>query len=294
MGIDNRDYGRYNSYGQQPGFHLSAPQSMTMKIIVFTGCIYLAQMMFGQAGWVNQHLSLDPIWYKKPWLFFQLLSYGFLHSLEATQHILFNMYGLWLFGRDIESRYGRREFLSFYLTAIVIAGLVWSLSTIVSGDSTRPLIGASGGTVAIMVLFALNFPHRKLLLMFLFPIPMWVLGCFIVISDAYGALGYSDVSDVAFTAHLGGTLFALLYYKFGWRVSNWIPSNFAMPSFKSRSKLRIHAPETSEADSEQQSKTDKEVDRILQKINAQGQDSLTRSERRFLEKASKEYQRKRQ
>ena len=269
---------------------------MTMKIIACTGCVYAAQLMFGQAGWVNQHLSLDPLWYNKPWQLYQLLSYGFMHSLQAIQHILFNMYALWLFGRDIENRYGRREFLSFYLSAIVIAGLVWNLSMIFSGQPTASLIGASGGVVAITILFALNFPHRKLLFMFVFPMPMWVLGCIIVLSDAYGALNNADVSNVAFLAHLGGAAFAFVYYRVGWNPGRWLLdkySDLSQTRLRARSNLKIHTPGPFDTREPTSSDTDQAVDKILKKINDQGQDSLTRRERRILEKASQEYQRKR-
>jgi hypothetical protein len=202
------------------------------------------------------------------------------------------MYGLWLFGRDVEQRYGRREFLSFYLSAIVVAGLVWNISTLLSGETGRALIGASGGTVAVTILFALNFPHRKLLLFFLFPIPMWVLGCIIVFTDVFGAMNNADIGNVAFMAHLGGATFALAYYRFRWNPGRWLLdtyANLASRQSRSRAKLRIHAPD----DDEDVSPADQQVDEILQKIQAHGQDSLTRRERRILEKASREYQRKR-
>ncbi len=287
MGLYDRDYGR----DSQPGLHLSAPQSMTMRIIVFTVCVYVAQNLFGRAGWVNQFLALDPLWYQKPWQCYQLLTYGFLHSLQAIQHILFNMYALWLFGRDLEQRYGRREFLTFYLSAIVIGGLVWNGVTLAQGGASAGLIGASAGTVAVTILFAFNFPHRKLLFMFLFPMPMWVLGCIIFFSDAYGALENSDMSNVAFVAHLGGAAFAFLYYRFGWNPGSWMANWYtASASKRSRStaKLRVHDPDS------EGSATDQRVDEILKKIQEKGQDSLTWRERRVLEKASQEYQRKRE
>ena len=61
-----------------------------------------------------------------------------------------------------------------------------------------------------------------------------------------------------------------------------------MPKMQRRTKLRIHDPED-----EPDSKTDDKVDEILRKINEQGQDSLTWRERRILERASREYQKKR-
>lgn len=303
MGIDNRDYGRYNSYGQQPGFHLSGPRSLTVNIILVTFGIYLLQVFtyptapisLSDGGWLTNLCKLHGDVFKRPWLIFEFLSYGFLHSTADIKHILFNMLAFWFFGRTIEQRYGRSEFLAFYLCSIIFSGLVWyGAEYLMNGAQIAGpgMLGASGGISAILILFAINYPHQKIYVYMLFPVPAWAFGIFFVGQDAMGAISRSG--NIAYTAHLGGALFAILYYKFGWRVSNWLPSNFTIPSFKGRPKLRVHSPENSEADHEQESKTDKEVDRILQKINAQGQDSLTRSERRFLEKASKEYQRKRQ
>lgn len=285
MGLYDRDYGR----NQEPGLHLSAPQTMTMKLVIFTGCVYLVQIIVGQSGWVNEYFALDTNWYRQPWKVFQLLTYGFLHSQLAVQHVLFNMYGLWLFGRDIEQRYGRREFLAFYLAAIIVAGLIWNVSTIVAGNPSGGLIGASGGVVAVTILFALHYPHRTILLMFVFPVPMWVLGCIIVVGDAYGALNYQDVSNVAFIAHLGGAAFAFLYYRFGWSLSRWLPDGAKLPKMKRRAKLRIHEPDDHDVESDM----DKRVNQILKKIQDQGQDSLTWRERRFMEQASREYQKRR-
>ena len=93
--------------------------------------------------------------------------------------------------------------------------------------------------------------------------------------------------NVAYSAHLGGALFGFLYYRLGWRASQWLPGKFSLPLLPQRSKLRIHDPREEEAE------TERHVDEILQKIQAHGQDSLTRRERRILEKASQEYQRKR-
>ena len=108
------------------------------------------------------------------WKFYQLLTYGFLHDPTNLQHILFNMLGLFFLGRDVEYRYGSREYLAFYLVAIVIAGLVWSIVEILSGSQGSMLGGTSGGVTAVVILFRMNFPHRQVLLMFVIPMPMWV------------------------------------------------------------------------------------------------------------------------
>jgi membrane associated rhomboid family serine protease len=285
MGIHDRDYERGGGYGygDAPGYHLGKPQTMTVKLIFVTAAIYLAQLLSND--WVTITFSLGDQWFQAPWQAFQLLTYGFLHSTANLWHILVNMYGLWLFGRDVEARYGPREFLVFYLTAIVVAGVVWSLSEFAT-PAHSSMLGASGGVAAVMVVFAFMFPHRTMLAMFLFPMPMWVLAVLIVGADALGAMDRSG--SVAYTAHLGGAAFGAAYYRFGWRLGGWLPSEWKMPRLRRGPPLRVHDPST-----DPEIEDDSEVDDILRKIREHGQQSLTRRERRILEQASREYQKRR-
>jgi hypothetical protein len=186
-------------------------------------------------------------------------------------------------------RYGRREYLIFYLTAIVVAGLVWTLAELPTGSRSAAM-GASGGVTAVVILFALNFPFRTVLFMFFLPMPMWLAAVIFVVIDALGAMSVRDAGNVAVTAHLGGALFAFLYYKWGARLERLLPT-WSLSSLKRlgpRPKLRVHDP-----DAEEEETTESQVDRILQKIQEQGQDSLTHAERRILEEASREYQKRR-
>jgi hypothetical protein len=139
-----------------------------------------------------------------------------------------------------------------------------------------------------VILFAFNFPYRTVLFMFFLPMPMWVAAVIFVVLDALGAMRVHDAGNVAFTAHLGGVLFAFLYYHFRWRLENWLPSMSSLKRLRPGPKLRVHDP-----DAEEDKSTDSRVDEILKKIQEQGQDSLTYGERRVLERASREYQKKR-
>jgi hypothetical protein len=104
--------------------------------------------------------------------------------------------------------------------------------------------------------------------------------------DVLGAIDRSGT--IACTAHLGGAAFGFMYYKWGLRLERWLPAKKWSTSLKRRPKLRVLDPDSVDSDS-----TDSRVDDILRKIQEQGQDSLTRAERRILEEASKEYQRRR-
>ena len=296
MGIYDRDYQRNGGYGHEPGIRLDGPRTLTTNLVLVTFGVYLLQIFTqpgrptvpGDNGWLTNYLSLHADILQKPWLFFEFLTYGFLHDPNDIKHIIFNMLGLWFFGRAVEQRYGRQEFLAFYLVSIVCAGAVWLISQLTMANvplSVIRMLGASGGLSAVLILFALNFPKQMVYIWGVLPLPAWAFAIFFVGSDVMGALNRSG--NVAYTAHLGGALFGFLYFRNGWRVRTWLPSGFSLPKPARKTTLRIHEPE------EVESETDQRVDAILKKIQEQGQDSLTWRERRTLEKASQEYQRKR-
>jgi membrane associated rhomboid family serine protease len=284
MGLYDRDYHR-GDYGQ-PGFHVTAPTTVTVKLMIVTGAVYVAQLLTRNSGSVTEFCALYDTWYREPWQAYRLLTYGFIHAPNEPNdlwHIALNMFALWLFGRDVEYRYGAREFLLFYLAAIIVAGLVWTIAEL-PNQASAVVLGASGGVAAVVILFAMNFPYRTILFMFIIPMPMWVAAVIIVGLDAFGAINRSG--NVAFTAHLGGAMFGFLYYQWRWRLERWLPSGSLLKRLRPRPRLRVVDPD--DADS-----TDRRVDEILKKIQEQGQDSLTRGERRILEEASREYQKRR-
>lgn len=199
MGIYDRDYER-PSYNDQPGLHLGGPKSMTVKLVIITVAVYVLQLVFQRpdgSNLINSLFAMHDDWYMRPWTAYQLLTYGFLHSTGDMWHLLMNMFVLWMFGQRVEERYGSKEFLAFYLTAIVFAALVWTVSEAVVPGASK-MLGASGGVSAVLLLFVFCFPHVTLLFMFVIPLPAWVVGAFLVASDAYGALSRSG--NVAFAA----------------------------------------------------------------------------------------------
>jgi len=291
MGLYDRDYGRDDS-SWQPGIHMGGTRTLTTNLVLITVGVYILQLLTspaapsfpGDDGVVTNWFSLYGNTLTQPWRIFEFLTYGFLHSPDDFRHILFNMFGFWMFGRTVEARYGRREYLAFYLIAIVFAGVTWYGAEFFANKSQMPIqmLGASGGLSAVLILFALNFPKQLIYIWGVLPLPAWAFALFFVGSDLYGAI--DRTGNVAFTAHLGGALFAFLYFRNQWKLGNWLPQNWSLPKPRRGPKLRIHEP------SERESETEQKVDEILKKIQEQGQESLTRSEKRTLEKASKEYQ----
>jgi len=289
MGLYDRDYERErNYYDDRPGFQLGGQLSVTSKLIIVMFAVYLLQILTETSGdWVTNTFSLHADVLRRPWHVYQLLTYGFLHDVNDLRHIVFNMITLWFFGRPVEERYGGREFLAFFLIAIIVAGLVW-LSTELAAYQTlaanHTMLGASGGIAAVLILFAMNYPRQTVLFMFIIPMKMWVLAIILVAVDTFGFVHRTE--GVAFAAHLGGAGFGYLYYRWGRSLGNWLPNGNFLKRLQPGPKLRVHDPDQGDAD-------ERRMDEILKKIQDHGQDSLTRAERRFLEKASRKYQQRR-
>jgi membrane associated rhomboid family serine protease len=298
MGLYDRDYGRSNYSDNAPGFHLGGGmRTLTTNIVLFTCGVFVAQLLTRgnppDDGWFTNLFALHANLFAAPWHFFQLLTYGFLHDVWDFRHIIFNMITFWFFGRAIEYRYGRREFFAFYLLAIIAAGLTWMAGCMVVDRTLIParevILGASGGVMAVLLLFCLNYPRQMIYIWGVLPVPAWALGILYVGQDLFGAGGRPIGGDahIAYTAHLGGALFAILYYQLHWRLEPFLPTAGWLQNVKPKPKLRVLDPDSPDDSTEAQ------VDAILQKIQEQGRDSLTRKERRILEDASRQYQKRR-
>lgn len=170
----------------------------------------------------------------------QLISYMFMHT--NFQHIFFNMFAVWMFGRVLEQVWGPRRFLTYYLICGIGAGLIQELVqyleyafTLSNYDSVNlgiaggiiPMeeylnmmttVGASGAVYGILLAFGMLFPNSQ---MFIFPLPFPIKAKYFVIGYAVLELflGLGGGDGVAHFAHLGGMLFGLILIIY-WRKKN--------------------------------------------------------------------------
>ena len=145
---------------------------------------------------------------------YQIATHMFAHSTynEAGRitfyHILFNMFGLWMFGRVLENVWGPKRFLLFYLICGVGAAVVHLAVQYFTNDVSAA-VGASGAVMGIFAAFAYLFPNTELYMMFI-PIPIkakWAMIGLMAI-DIFG--GFSGGSSIAHFAHLGGALTGII------------------------------------------------------------------------------------
>ena len=305
MGIYDRDYYREEA---KPLFQVRAPTRMLTTIIIINVVVFIADAISPPilvthplthqekvvGRWLSDHLAAQPDSLVKPWLWWQLLTYGFVHSPTDLTHILFNMLSLFFLGRVVEDLYGKWEFLRLYLVMLVAGSVAWAAGNLLlsqGNPAVQPhLIGASGAVTGVIVLMILNFPNQTLIL---FPIPIpiraWVLGVFIIAINIFGFTGQFG-GNVAYGVHLVGAGFAFVYYYYRWNLGRAFSRVFGFVNLRRpRRRFRVHYPDREE---QQERELSEKVDQILEKIHREGEEKLTRRERRILNNASQQYQKK--
>jgi membrane associated rhomboid family serine protease len=177
---------------------------VALNVAVFALWHTLGRSDAGEAFMAENFLvSLASV--RRPWT---LLLAELSHIDPA--HLLFNMLGLWTFGRVVEAALGGRRLLSLYLVGGVIASLGHVLYGLVM-DTAAPALGASGAVSAIAVVFAAMFPRARLYVNFFIPLPAAVaVGLFLLI-DLFGVLN-PRADMIAHAAHLGGAAYGAVYW----------------------------------------------------------------------------------
>jgi len=214
---------RVRGFGQIP--------PVIKNLVIINLLVWIAQLTFGEKFWgpLALHFHQHPdfrIW--------QLVSYMFLHDPGSILHLLFNMLTLWMFGSEIESLWGSKRFLIFYLICGLGAALTqlgalaveWNMlmnsfnaQQIAEGEYIErgraivqsTAIGASGAVMGVMVAFGYTFPNREL---FMIPIPFPIKAKYLLIGyvllDLFGGINPRYGDNVAHFAHLGGAIIGFL------------------------------------------------------------------------------------
>jgi len=212
------------------------------NLIIINVLVFLAQMMIGASNpnVVENLFALHDVHsiYFKP---HQLLTYMFLHG--GFEHILFNMFALWMFGSMLENYWGAKKFLQFYILCGIGAGLLHlgvlyvELEPIMQqvrqlpGDEQLeiiksplfkinvPTVGASGAIFGCLAAFGYLFPNSLIYVYFMIPLKAkWFVLIYAGI-ELWQAIKNSAGDTVAHFAHLGGAITGILII-FIWNKTN--------------------------------------------------------------------------
>jgi membrane associated rhomboid family serine protease len=280
------------------GFHFSLTP-VVKRLLIANAVVFLAVAITGRGGarFALEWLAFQPDRVlTRPW---GMITYMFVHA--DFMHLFVNMLVLFFFGPPLESRWGRNEFLRFYLVA-GLGGVALSFLLAPTG-----LVGASAACFGLMLAFAMNWPDSPIYVWGIFPIKAKWLVTFLGVMALFGALGASG-GGVAHLAHLGGLAAGFLYLKADWRSSAALdrlrraapksPRRLAIvprdedeeSDVEATAPRRSRRPEAGvRAGSPDERRMLDEVDRVLDKISAQGMASLTAEERRLLDEVSRRH-----
>ncbi len=241
------------------------PVTKTVKnLIIINIAVFVLAGLFKGFPWAAL-LGLVPAKVFAGLRVWQLATYMFVHL--SLGHLLINMLMLYFFGPAIEAAWGEKEFLKFYFFTGIGAGLC---SWLAAFNSFIPVVGASGAIFGLLVAYAIMFPQTVILLLFIFPMKIRPAVILLAGINLLGAMSQSS-SGIAYAAHLAGGLLGYIYLKydlFRFNLNSWVTR-------RQRRKRQIT-----------KQRLDEKIDRILDKVSKQGIKSLSKQQRKILERKS--------
>ena len=206
-----RGYPSTSSYGYSFG---PGPVTPAVKMLLIANVVMFVLTIAAPS--LVSFLGLRPSDLFGRLMVWQPVTYMFVHA--GAGHILFNMLTLWMVGVELERTWRTEYFVKYYFVSGIGAGLTQVLLGLLPLPFADALyysttVGASGAIYGLLMAYALYFPHRPMLMFFLFPVPAKY---FVMILGGLALLfSFEGGSNVAHTAHLGGLLAGYLYLKRG-------------------------------------------------------------------------------
>ncbi len=210
---------------------------ITRNLLIINILAFMAMLVFRQMGIADLN-SLCGLHFfmAQDFHVYQLVTYMFMHG--GWEHIILNMFMLWMFGAVMERVWGPKRFIFYYIFCGIGAGLmqevaqffyVWlfgfnqpmgflesfSVMHHFAADlNSLTTVGASGAIYALLLAFGMSFPDEK---MFIIPIPVPIKAKWMVMGsiaiELFSALA-TPGSQVAHVAHLGGMLFGFFLIRY--------------------------------------------------------------------------------
>lgn len=232
---------------------------VTENLLIINVLVWLASITLPRIAGINLpalcglHFPIGDNFYPH-----QFVTYMFLHDTGSPMHLFFNMFSLFMFGRILETAWGPKRFLTYYLLSGIGAGVIQELAWLydyrelvfsavqavsdgaISSISEFPVnvigvgrmtagsflqqlntIGASGAVFALLLAFGMLFPNAELYVMFI-PIPVKAkyFVFFYGIIELLGGVANFSFDNVAHFAHLGGMLIGYLLIRY-WKKQDF-------------------------------------------------------------------------
>lgn len=263
--------------------------------------VFLLQVILGAStGYqVLEHwfgLSGDSI---KRFFLWTPFTYSFLHSTRDILHVVVNMIGLFVFWQALEDRLGQERLLQLFVFSVLGGALLYL--AVWFNVRNASVIGASAGVFGLLTVFCLMYPERQITILLMFIIPVTIKPKYLLmISGAVTVLGFLVYElvpilsgeltrgGVSHSAHLGGMVMAFVYMR---TMMDKAPIRMDRPSVKlpdwvkRKDDITKRAPDYT-VNLGNRKELSAEINRILDKINRSGFQSLTTEERQTLDRGS--------
>ena len=303
--LDDRDYMRRRP---QPENKIRTGLACVYTLIAINVAAFI--MTLGA-----RHFAIENLWMSasgiREGMFWQPLTAMFMH--DGISHILFNMWGLYIFGGIVAPRLGGRAFLALYLSTGLLGNLLW-LVTAWNSEAAYVLCGASGAVMGVTAAAAVMAPETPMLLLFIpFPIKLRTMAIVFFVLEIILEVTNRQ-PGIAHLVHIGGFVFGYLFLKLFFRreilwdplapsrrrgyrpppprndgasASGWTyrrspeRENDFGPNFSTGSNFGFNGTRVSQ----------RELDYLLDKISRTGINSLTEQELQRLRQAREEMRR---
>ena len=273
-------------------------------LVIANVVVFVLQTFFdgrgpmGQWGPMTRFLGFiphDAIFGLQVWRF---VTYMFLHG--DFMHIGFNMFALWMFGSQIEKRWGTRNFLIYFFVCGLGGAILYGAFNLFGMDTLVPMIGASAGVMGVLLAYGMTFPNSIILFMFIIPMKAKYFVTLLALIDLWSIPGGDSVAHLA---HLGGMLAGFIFIKIT------VPSLGGGPGLKTgggsgglggawkryqtKRNLRVVKPGgdakrgNGRTGGGAKSPDQQRIDLILDKISREGLQSLTDEEQEILRRAGR-------
>lgn len=312
MSIYSRDYMRDS--GQRGRQGPTGWSVVTWLLVANVAVYFLQHFLFFDANEPDRNplaLSQEAL---SSWHLWTPLTYQFSHA--NFLHLLGNMIGLFFLGRMLLQLTSPRHVLAIYFVGGLAGGFCQLLSNVFLEQHDAMILGASGSVLAIVIAVATLVPSHSihLLLFFILPIRMTMRQIALLLVTINALMLLFGSPETAVMAHFGGMLLGWAYIRYYYRATASRPGSPGKSRGKkapgnARSFLGIRilregddstveggpdekGRQTSVPSTKERPFVNSDVDAILDKINAEGFQSLSAQERRILEKSSERLSRR--
>ncbi len=259
---------QYTPYEPRPSWSPYTSNTMVNRIILVNVIVHVAKAFVSSPMAIVYLFGLSPSLVVTRFYVWQPITYMFLHA--DFWHIFFNMLMTWFLGNTLETVWGAKRFLKYY----ILCGLGGAAFSAVFTFNGPPVIGASGAVFGLYLAYAMMFPNNYVYLYFLFPIrAKYLVTLLAVIQLLHGIAGSAGI---AYFAHLGGMAAGLLFFRQELKTTRvWMRLR------------RWYGARTFQRRQERTERRQAKIDSILDKIKAKGVENLSATEKRILENYSR-------